>query len=558
MYSINVFLVLFVRTICYTLCAPIGGVISYLYNAVMSENITYAIDGSAKSMDWRLFGVSLIEVFFCGYITLTTIVLQFDIASALNFSYLQMIWISLSYTTITTGLVAFAGQVNRLFKHIFWVFIFAALLLLVGTIILSASNGAGTVYTARIIQGVAASILTPASLIITQLACPKKYQPKANLVWIITISLGTLAGCLIGALCALASWRLMYWVTIPFLVLALYLIWPYRNIVAKPQDWRKADYLGMLLLLGSAVILVLLFSTGFEFGWTSSTLINFYAVAPVLLIAFFVYEKYAPNPIFLYRIVKDKTFLISIITSFFIYWVLYSYLFIYTLYTQSILCLQYGFFRSCMSLLPCLIPFVIGAGIVAKLKKYCAKGIIVIAALLLIFIGFIAMFFIYPHAGYIAIWWAQILVGFGIGVVTVIANSTALAAVKAKDAPFASSIYATCLYLGASVGVAVSQMVYIFIYQYLLKIKLAVLSLTASQQAAITDLANKSNAAYQTYQKFLSTLSGAQRAALPHITKQVFTVSFAYCCLLFATLALVLVILLSIYSIEKYRKTISS
>ena len=509
-----------------------------------------------KSLDlqsivaYRRILASCLIMGFCGvYIAITSVILEYPIGYGLGFSATEMIWVALAYTTIAAGFVAIGGQISKLFKYDFSVFIWAIVIMFIGTLLLSISTGPGTLYTARILQGFAISIITPCTLTIIQNSVTPERRAKVSIYWSLSIATSLFIGALIGALCTLATWRLMYWIILPVFFVVLLLIWPYRKHQSEQKPWQEADYIGALLYAVFAVIIVLLFSLGFEFGWTSSTIISFYAIAPTLLLLFLWYETKAKQPILNYKAANNRNFILGISIVQINFWSLYTYLLVFTLYTQSILGAGYSFFVACMTLLPFL--FACTAGMISCLyvcKKYNIKHITSIACICN-FIGFFAMVWLYPTAEYIAIWWAQVIAGLGIGITIVIGNMITSSSVEPRYQDFASSCISTCLFLGASIGAAIGYMIYRFVSSNLLGSGLARLNLTNDIINSIKgfSFSPTTGTDYISLNNLLQNFSNTTKAAIITISKQALGNGLAYTCLLLACINLISFILTIFY-----------
>jgi MFS family permease len=477
------------------------------------------------------------------YASATSVVLQLPIRHSLNLSYLETVWIVLSYATVVCGCVAFGGQLSRLFKHIFSLFMFALVAMFIGILLLTIPS-VPVVFVARILQGLSIAIITPCTLSMMQLTASENMKNKMSLYWSLAIAISIFFALIIGALCTLATWRLVYWINLPLVALAFLFVWPHRKILSEKESWKDVDYFGSLLYLATAVILVLLFSTGFAFGWTSTPLIVFYALAPVLLISFLWYETKPQKPILRYDVCRNRNFILSIGCSFFNFWIFFSFLFNYTLYSQSISGLGYGFFKSCVTLLPFAASYSVGMISGYFINKFFSVKKLVVSAALLGFVGIFSMFWLYLYLiNFAALWWAQVLMGLGIGVVIFMTNAMVSLTIDRKDQTFASSFLSTCMFMGASIGVGISYMVYGFISTSMMQSGLAAVGLTTSAVTKIMPLALDSVDSMSNFNSTLAEYSVTLRSQIVAICHDSLAHAFAYSCLLGSVLFVLIVIM---------------
>ena len=109
---------------------------------------------------------------------------------------------------------------------------------------------AGWLITARVVQGVAAAILTPASLALIGASYPKDERNRAIGVWAAASALTTAGGPVLGGwLTDTFGWPMVFWINPPLALAAVGLL-----ISAAPEDRREPrrfDVVGAALLAGA-------------------------------------------------------------------------------------------------------------------------------------------------------------------------------------------------------------------------------------------------------------------------------------------------------------------
>ncbi|MGM0845376.1 MAG: DHA2 family efflux MFS transporter permease subunit [Bacillota bacterium] len=108
-----------------------------------------------------------------------------------------------------------------------------------------------------------------------------------------------------------AEWHWVFWVFLPFGLVAFLMIW--RLFPSQPiKERRKVDYLGSILLSLTIIPLLLAFTWGGnEFDWASFQIIGLFAVTVIALIFFIVTEKRAANPVLPLHLFKNSIFTLS-------------------------------------------------------------------------------------------------------------------------------------------------------------------------------------------------------------------------------------------------------
>ncbi|EDL66052.1 MDR family MFS transporter [Bacillus sp. SG-1] len=113
-----------------------------------------------------------------------------------------------------------------------------------------------------------------------------------------------------------AEWHWVFWVFLPFGLLAFIMIWklfPSQQV----QEKKKVDYLGSLMLSLTIIPMLLAFTWGGnDFEWASFQIIGLFVLTGASLIFFIVTEKKAANPVLPLHLFKNDIFTLSNIIGF--------------------------------------------------------------------------------------------------------------------------------------------------------------------------------------------------------------------------------------------------
>ncbi|TYR76586.1 DHA2 family efflux MFS transporter permease subunit [Rossellomorea vietnamensis] len=108
-----------------------------------------------------------------------------------------------------------------------------------------------------------------------------------------------------------AEWHWVFWVFLPFGLVAFLMIWrlfPSQTIKEK----KKVDYLGSIMLSLTIIPLLLAFTWGGnDFEWVSFQIIGLFSVTAAALILFIMIEKRAANPVLPLHLFKNQIFTLS-------------------------------------------------------------------------------------------------------------------------------------------------------------------------------------------------------------------------------------------------------
>jgi len=149
----------------------------------------------------------------------------------------------------------------------------------------------------RVLQGVGAALIAPASLAIVLDSFPIEKRSTGVGIWGAAAAAAAATGpTLGGALVELADWRLVFLVNLP---LGAAIVWAgSRRLAERPiRDHRLPDLPGALMLALSLALVTLGIVEGNDWGWTAITTLGCFTVGAVLLGAMIARSRTHPRPI---------------------------------------------------------------------------------------------------------------------------------------------------------------------------------------------------------------------------------------------------------------------
>ncbi len=169
----------------------------------------------------------------------------------------------------------------------------------------------------RLIQGVGAAALLPASLSLLLDSFPVERRSQVVALWGGVGALAVATGPSFGAaLITIGGWRWAFFVNLPIGALA----WiAGRRVLSKTVPRRpdaKPDYLGALLIGVTLASLVLGISQGPTWGWTSSRIIACFAVALFVGTIFLFRSARHPEPVLDLTLFRTRSFSVANLATF--------------------------------------------------------------------------------------------------------------------------------------------------------------------------------------------------------------------------------------------------
>lgn len=167
---------------------------------------------------------------------------------------------------------------------------------------------------ARVLQGIAAALLTPASLALIGATFPKKERNRAIAVWAAASSLTTAAGPILGGwLTDTFSWQAVFLINPPIAVIVVGLVWNFA-----PNDRRETHRFDVV---GAAIIAVALGTLAWALSQlgrnephsATSLMSNVKIVVAatlgvVGLVAYVLWERVSDHPMTPPRLAENRTF----------------------------------------------------------------------------------------------------------------------------------------------------------------------------------------------------------------------------------------------------------
>jgi EmrB/QacA subfamily drug resistance transporter len=171
-------------------------------------------------------------------------------------------------------------------------------LFLVGSVLCGFAWSMGSLIVMRALQGLGAGAVLPLTTTIAgdiyTVAERAKTQGYIASVWAVSSVVGPTLG---GVFSQFASWRWIFFVNIPFCLLAAAMLWrTYDESVERRR--HRIDYAGAVTLTVALTLLILaVLEGGQAWAWGSWQSIGSFAVGAALLVAFVLIERRAAEPI---------------------------------------------------------------------------------------------------------------------------------------------------------------------------------------------------------------------------------------------------------------------
>ncbi|MFC5142668.1 MFS transporter [Actinomycetospora rhizophila] len=374
--------------------------------------------------------------------------------TALGFDAEGLAWVVNAYTLAFAGFLLLGGRAADLFGRR-RVFLVGLGLFGLASLIGGLANHPALLLAARAVQGLGGAVLSPASLAILQTTYPEgAARSRAFGWWAAMGGIGGAAGGLAGGLLVgLLSWRWIFLVNVPVVVLTAVLT---VAVVRETRDEARPglDVTGAVLVTTGLVALVYGVVSLESEPWTSLPVLGALAVAVVLLTAFVLTQLRGRNPlvplsVFRLRSVSTANVVILLITS-----AMFSMWFFVSLHMQDVL----GFdpLTAGLAFLPQSASVVLGSQISSRLLPRYGPRAVLVGGGILTTAGYVWFAFLTPTTSWAAgILGPGIAVTLGIGLVFPAVTTAATSGVDGGLAGLVSGLVTTSRQIGGAVGLSV-------------------------------------------------------------------------------------------------------
>jgi len=212
-------------------------------------------------------------------------------------------WVITAYLLSSTAVAPVYGTLSDIYGRRAMIIVSMALFL-IGSVLCAIAPNILTLILARALQGIGGGGILPlVQTVISDVVSPRErgqYQAYFSSVWVAAGIGGPVLG---GLFAEHLHWSVIFWINLPLGALSLGLLLPRMKKIPVFHRRRKVDWLGGVLLMASAVIVMLVLTWGGNrFAWASPAILAMIGSALFLGVAFVwhvrrVQEPFLPIPL---------------------------------------------------------------------------------------------------------------------------------------------------------------------------------------------------------------------------------------------------------------------
>ena len=378
--------------------------------------------------------------------------LQHDFGAGLG----AVTWVGLSYLLTLVALVTAVGRLGDMAGRKL-LYTYGFIVFIAGSALCGLAPDLATLVGFRVVQAVGAAMLQANSVAIIALAVPRRSLGRAigvqGAAQAVGLALGPAVG---GLLLALAGWRLLFLVNIPFGLLGVaagLLFIPRSRDLARrvPYDWP-----GLALFVPAVVLVVGAVSLGNAAGWTSPVVAGALAAGAGLAAAFVLREHRTKDRMLDPGLFRAPAFSAGVAGGLLSYLVMFGVLFVVPFLLERGDGLSTGMTGLELAVMPLLL------GVTAPLAgraadRLGARPLTVLGMLLVA--GALAVLALAPP-GQVLLMAGLAVIGIGLGLFTPPNNAAIMASAPRSKAGVASGVLNMTRGMGTALGLALTGLVY--------------------------------------------------------------------------------------------------
>lgn len=373
----------------------------------------------------------------------------------------EITWVITSYLIANAIVLPMTGWLGRFFGRKFFL-MGCVSVFTISSFLCGAAPSLESLVFFRVLQGLSGGALQPMSQAILLETFPQSQKGMAMAVWGIGIvAAPVLAPLLGGWITDNYNWSWIFYINIPIGILTLILT---NWIIFDPPYARRQrgsiDGWGILFLVIAIASLQVVLDKGQREDWFSSPLITTLALTSVIgFIALTVRELLTDDPVVNLALFKDKTFTLGTVSMLVFGFILYAMISLIPLYVQNLL--GYTAFDSG------LVNSTRGIGVLIMmpvagllLRQIDPRWVLMMS--IPFFLGSLVEFaHLSLGADFRSIAWPSFIQGIGIGLMFVPLTTASMSNISLAKMGNATGIFNLARNIGGSIGIAVSQALYL-------------------------------------------------------------------------------------------------
>jgi EmrB/QacA subfamily drug resistance transporter len=366
----------------------------------------------------------------------------------------QLQWAVTGYMLVGAAVIVTSGALGDVFGRR-RVFLAGLALFIASCVLIALSTGGAGIIVGRLIQGAAGATILACGMSLLSVASSGAGQMRAITLWGAASAAGAAMGPLIGgALVSLSGWQGLFWLDAAIAAACVPLTIARVKESRDPDRPRSIDFAGTLLIAVALVPLVLAFSKGGDWGWTSVATLGCLVASVVGAVLFVVVEKRVSTPLVDLALLRNQVLVGATLAILIVAGAINGLMYILSLYLQDPATFGLSALETGVATLPAAAAMIVVTPFITPLAARIGTRFAIVAGFGLAAVGFGVLAFVESSWSYAALVVPLVVLSAGLGLANGPASSASTAAVPQDQVGQASGISNMARYIGGSVFVA--------------------------------------------------------------------------------------------------------
>ena len=362
-------------------------------------------------------------------------------------------WVVSGYVLSFAVLMLTGGKLADMFGRR-RIFVVGLLVFTLSSLACGLATGAGFLIAARVVQGVGAAFMLPATLSIITATFPPKERGTALGIWAGVSALALAIGPLVGGLITEHfGWNWIFYINVPVGLLGIVAA---LVVIRESKDTSHEQRLDAPGLVTSGVAffaLVFALIESSRYGWGSATILGLFALAVLALAAFTVVESRQRLPMFDLGLFRNGTFVGANIVALLVTLAMFGVFFFISIYLQNVH--GYSAVRAGATFLPMTLLIIFLAPVAGRFSDRLGSRGLMVGGMTLTGASLLLFAQLEPHSSFWVIFPALVVGGAGMALVMTPMTAAAMSAVPIDKAGVGSGMLNTFRQVGGALGIAV-------------------------------------------------------------------------------------------------------
>ena len=418
-----------------------------------ASTVDGAMVGGERRRWWTLGAVSLGLFMIMLDNTVVNVALP-SIERDLGMSLSQLEWVVTGYALTFAAFMLTGGKLADLLGRRL-VFVAGLAVFTAASLACGLAGGADMLIGARVVQGIGAAMMNPATLSIITATFPPRQRGTAIGIWAGVSALALAIGPLVGGLLSEhVDWSWIFFVNVPVGVIAIVAACLYVDESRDTSRDQRPDVPGLVTAAVGLFALTYALIEAINHGWGSTRILGAFALAAVSLVAFVVLELRQRRPMLDLTLFRDSTFSGANVSMLLVALAMFGVFFYVSLYVQQIL--GYSPVEAGASFLPATILIAVLAPLVGRVVDRVGSRWLTGAGMTLLSLSLV----VYSRLGTGSSYWdilpGLVLMGIGMALVMTPTTTAAMSSVPRDQAGVGSAVLNSMRQVGGSLGIAVT------------------------------------------------------------------------------------------------------